>query len=204
MAPSGLATMKFCPRYVEVSAIAAAETFLQFARQVAVPGRGHHTAGGLGGGAAGLGAAGLAAGAAAFTGGLAASPCAGGGPSEPSVFCSSGMQYPRGNPTLTICAGEVSNGEESRQPSAFQPSAKPQRGLLRGTGRAYQKARDTLNTPAERRSCSCALRAAMTWSRSIEPILHNRRRRATVCRGTTRTFHSRDSRQSSHYGPLLA
>src|ERR1035437_9990103 len=71
------------------------------------------TAGGLGGGgAAGLGGTGFAAGAAGaagFTGGFAASSFAGGGPSEPSGFCSAGIHYPRGNPTLTICGGGVSN-----------------------------------------------------------------------------------------------
>src|ERR1035441_3399932 len=102
IAEPGLATIKFWPRYVEVSPMASPKVSLSSRASSLSHGVAIMTAGGFGGGgaagfggaAAGFGGAGFGASAAGFAGCPAASLPGGGAASESPGFCSSAISVP--------------------------------------------------------------------------------------------------------------
>src|ERR1039457_484404 len=128
MTASGLATRKFCPRYVENSVMSSPKRSFRSCVISLSHGVVTITAGGLGGAAwaaaAGLGAAGFGAGAAGFSGGVAASPPEGGGAAEPSGFCSSAILFPsEDHYTYHLPLGSVKRSEVGKWGGRPRPRA---------------------------------------------------------------------------------
>src|ERR1035437_4101154 len=102
IAEPGLATIKFWPRYVEVSPMASpnpslssrASSLSHGVAAMVAGGFGGGGAAGFGGGAAGFGGAAFGASSAGFAGCPAASLPGGGAASEPPGFCSSAISVP--------------------------------------------------------------------------------------------------------------